>query len=239
MKDVDAIASVFLVATPEPRYFLDDHCANCLSPLTEEVVGLWCSTWCTDINQRVRYWRRVTRDGRIADPLIQEQVAMDLTFLLIGGYRALGRRPNAATRKLVVQRDKGRCRNCGESGTELDHVDGSSDAPENLQLLCKECHRRKTREALASMPPAPDEARALIYALQFTRVEPDEPMLLADDETQWEDTWKRLKAERKARFEAELEAIGFRMTKSKRSRLQIIAMRDAYLARIGHSSASG
>lgn len=231
MKDLDAIASVFLVTTPEPRYFLDDHCANCLSPLTEDVIGLWCSTWCTDINQRVRYWRRVTRDGRIADPLIRAQIGMDLTFLLIGGYRALGRRPSSATRMLVVRRDGGRCRKCGKPGTELDHVDGNSDEPVNLQLLCKDCHRHKTSEALASMAPAPDEVRAVIFALQLARVEPAEPTLLADDEAQWEHIWKRLTAERKGRFEAALKAVGFQMTKSKRSRLQIIAMRDAHLAR--------
>lgn len=54
----------------------------------------------------------------------------------------------ADVRQLVWNRDAGRCRTCGGS-TELqfDHVipvsRGGSSSPENLQILCAPCNRRK------------------------------------------------------------------------------------------------
>jgi hypothetical protein len=217
----------FLVQTPEPRYFEADHCANCLAPLPEDVTGLWCSTWCTDVNAKVRYWRAVQRDGRIDDPDIQFQIQMNVAFLLIGGYRALGRRPSAETRKKVVERDGGRCQSCGKPGSDLDHIDGNSDDPSNLQMLCGPCHRAKTAESLR---PADDESRALILALNLGRVIPDEPQLLADDENAWAGLWHELKRERKVRFEESLLAVGYRVPRRHLSRLQLVAARDAYVA---------
>ncbi|TFD68439.1 HNH endonuclease [Cryobacterium gelidum] len=152
---------------------------------------------------------------------------MDMAFLLIGGYRALGRRPSSETRRKVIERDEGRCQSCGKLGSDLDHVDGSSDDPSNLQLLCGPCHRVKTSEA---MKPADDESRALILVLSLSRVMPDEPVLLADDEEAWADQWRKLTNERKARFEESLLAVGFIIPSKHLSRLQLIAAREAYLA---------
>lgn len=218
----------FLVQTPEPRFFVADHCANCLTLLPEDVKGLWCSTWCNDINTKVRYWRAVQRDGRIDDLDIRFQIQMNMAFLLIGGYRALGRRPSAETRKKVVERDEGLCQSCGKPGSDLDHIDGSSDDPSNLQMLCGDCHRAKTAEALE---PADDESRALILALNLSRVMPDEPRLLADDEEAWAGLWQKIRSERKTRFEESLLAVGFPIPRRHLSRLQLIAARDAHVAK--------
>lgn len=217
----------FLVKAPEPRHFVTDHCANCLTPLPEDVRTLWCSTWCNDVNQKVRYWRRVQRDGRIDLPDIRSQIEMNIGFLLIGGYRALGRRPSADTRKEVLERDNGRCQSCGKPGTDVDHIEGSSDDPSNLQLLCGSCHREKTFQA---MTPADDKSHALVFALNLSRVIPEEPRLLADDEEAWPDLWRKLTAERKARFEESLHAIGVTIPRKHLPRLQLIAP-DADLAR--------
>lgn len=223
----------FLVKTPEPLYFVEDHCANCLTPLTEDIIGLWCSSWCNDVNAKVRYWRKVERDGRIEDPIIRDQLRMNLAFLLIGGYRALGRRPSAAVRKEVIERDNGRCRSCGKPATDLDHIDGNSDDPSNLQMLCRRCHRDKTLAALSAGNEVDVESRALLIALAVSRVNPNQPRLLADDETQWEGIWSGLKADRKMRFTDSLRAIGFDHPRAtKLSRLQLLAARDAYLEQL-------
>lgn len=68
-------------------------------------------------------------------------------------------------RRAVWKRDEGRCRNCGipvrpdkrdryDNGRdlgEIDHVlalrDGGLSVPDNLQLLCLGCNRRKAGEA--------------------------------------------------------------------------------------------
>ena len=54
----------------------------------------------------------------------------------------------AHTRKLVFIRDKYRCVKCGsKKNLEIDHVvplaRGGSSRLENLQLLCRDCNRRK------------------------------------------------------------------------------------------------
>lgn len=55
----------------------------------------------------------------------------------------------------VIKRDKGLCQECLRkgfvtAGTDVDHIvakcNGGTDDLDNLQLLCKECHREKTLE---------------------------------------------------------------------------------------------
>lgn len=218
------VSHPFLVSVPEARYFKPDSCANCFEPLPEDVTSLWCSTWCNDVNAKVRYWRSVERDGRIEDPDIRFQIQMDMAFLLIGGYRALGRRPAAATRKEVIERDLGRCQICGKPGSEVDHVAGNLDDSSNLQLLCAKCHRAKTAE---SLEPANDESKALIFALHLSRVLPDDPQLLADDERSWAGLWQKLRTERKERFLKSIQASGVKIPRKHLSRRQLIALRDS------------
>lgn len=53
-------------------------------------------------------------------------------------------------RQRIVKRDDGRCRYCGEPGTELDHVRARNrngrDSTDNLVLSCTECNRCKGAE---------------------------------------------------------------------------------------------
>jgi 5-methylcytosine-specific restriction protein A len=56
----------------------------------------------------------------------------------------------AALRRQVLAEER-RCRLCGTTiGLEVDHIvnraQGGSDGRENLQALCKRCHRRKTQD---------------------------------------------------------------------------------------------
>lgn len=187
----------FVVEVPEGRYFKDDHCANCLDPLPEDEETLFCSAWCAEIASTVRYQRRVFRDGRIKQPDVREAVMIRNAFLLAGGYHSLGRTLPQATRSEVKIRDGGRCKICGKAGVEIDHIAGSSPDLENLQLLCADCHHAKTAENLR---PASPQQSALLQALFVTRVVPDEPTLLADDDVQWQRAWRGLKSGRKKRF---------------------------------------
>jgi 5-methylcytosine-specific restriction endonuclease McrA len=195
----------FLVTVPEDRYFQDDHCANCLEPLPDDEETLFCSAWCAEIASTVRYQRRVFRDGRIEQPDVREAVMIRNAFLLAGGYHSLGRTLTQSTRTEVKVRDGGRCKICGKPGVEIDHIAGSSSDLDNLQLLCTDCHHAKTAQNLR---PASPEQSDLLKALFLSRVVPDEPTLLADDDVQWQGAWRGLKTARKKRFVDRLVDLG-------------------------------
>lgn len=81
----------------------------------------------------------------MATPQVQRAIVEDLR------PRLRGRRGVAMRRR--IQREQGSmCKGCGLLWVQrVDHVDhkvpreqGGSDDPENLQLLCAECHEEKT-----------------------------------------------------------------------------------------------
>lgn len=191
-------------AAPGPA-FRPDHCANCMQPLVRQVEGLFCSELCGQVAEMVRYLRRVSRDGRIGEPDVQLAVSTRMAHLLAGGYHKRARRVPAHIREQVWRRDGGRCRSCGAPGEEIDHINGDGAALENLQLLCRPCHHAKTA---SRMVPAADEQRQAIRELLETRVEPQRPVLLCDDEQSWPGQWQNLKKLRRARLLDELAQYG-------------------------------
>ena len=63
------------------------------------------------------------------------------------------------TRQLIIERDRGRCQECGRAANEVDHIeeltkDNIDDTnitlnPDNLRLLCHEWHTRKPTQEQA------------------------------------------------------------------------------------------
>jgi 5-methylcytosine-specific restriction protein A len=51
-------------------------------------------------------------------------------------------------RPRILRRDGYRCCVCGNEATEVDHIipkaQGGTDDPDNLQSICRRCHRQKT-----------------------------------------------------------------------------------------------
>lgn len=189
--------------------FEADHCANCFRPLPDDVEGLFCDSWCNEIADNVRYWRRVHRDGRATAPDVQQAIRTRVAFMLAGGYDSLGRRLTASTRSLVKARDDGKCVQCGKPGTEIDHIAGSSSDLANLQLLCKDCHRAKTRR---NMVLAGAGEQLIVEQFCQRRVLPDTASRLADDQGEWPSRWQQLKQERRERFIDRLESAGIDTT---------------------------
>jgi hypothetical protein len=115
------------------------------------------------------------------------------------GYDQRKRRLSPDKRVEVVARDGGRCRECGGLGAEVDHVRGSGSDLENLRLLCKACHRRKTEASLRPLNSLPEEEqrekRKLIDKLE-ARVSAAIPQRLCDDEMGWDRQWPLLQKER-------------------------------------------
>lgn len=185
-------------APARPRYD-EDCCANCFDPLPADEAHrpwLFCTELCHSISIDVRYWRGVIRDEkRLADPEVQSALNVRVAHLLAGGYDAMARRIPAAVRALVMERDKV-CVSCGCAGKKIDHVDGDSSEPENLQLLCTFCHYQKTSSHFV---PATPEQEAWADALERDRVRPDIPTQLCDD-ADWKIIEPQLRRERLARL---------------------------------------
>lgn len=187
-------------------YFEHDPCANCSQSLPNDQAGLFCSQACRQEARLVRYWRAVTRDGRIERDDVADAIHTRVAFVLGGGYHQDERRLPASIHQQVRERDSHLCVSCGNPGEEVDHIDGDSPDLSNLQLLCKECHHAKTAQRFR--PASPEEAAA-INVMYLTRVEPDLPIRLCDDEQHWRDLWRGLKNDRRQRLLDDLEEEGF------------------------------
>lgn len=172
----------------------------------------------SELYLRSSHQRRVFRDGRIEQPDVREAIGIRNAFLLAGGYKSLGRTLTVSVRAQVKTRDHGRCTRCGKPGVDDDHINGNSGELDNLQLLCVDCHRAKTAENLV---PASPEQRELLKALFVTRVLPDDPRLLADDEVAWATAWRGLKSGRKKRFVDRLTGMGIDV-RGLKSRAEIV-----------------
>ena len=67
----------------------------------------------------------------------------------------------AALRQFIFKRDGRRCRACGRPAIlECDHIQpidrgGKKWDPDNLQALCKRCHKEKTRIERGILPDPP------------------------------------------------------------------------------------
>lgn len=147
----------------------------------------------------MRYWRAVIRDGRIGDPDVFEALRTRKAFLLVGGYPAAERALTKETKAAVRARDGGLCVQCHKPGDEIDHIAGSSSDLSNLQLLCRDCHHKKTA---ASMVPATAEDMARLRSIEESRVLPDKSPNLSDDESEWRQVSRGLKVERRIRLKA-------------------------------------
>ncbi len=131
----DAKIPVVLMSLPFPY-------PNCDTRIKE--ASIFCSDLCRDEAKFVRYFRACLLDGRYDQPDVQEALRIRLAFILGGGYAERARRLPPSVREAVVARDKGKCRACGRPGNQIDHISGGSGDLGNLQLLCPECHNKKT-----------------------------------------------------------------------------------------------
>ena len=170
-----------------------DFCPNC--DTRSEPKKLFCSELCNQEAQLIRYIRRVLKDGRGADvEVLRDGIGTRMLMVRSGGYPTRARTIAPALRAAVVARDAGRCVLCGEPGTEIDHIRGSSDELTNLRLTCKTCNGDRVRDAavIAKDP----ETIALIQRQNSRisqRIAAAAPYRLCDDEERWSTAWRTYK----------------------------------------------
>jgi len=135
-------------------------CANCARPVVPARQRTYCSDLCSQVADWVRYFQRVRSDGRFQRFDIQEALGMKLAHIAAGGYDDRGRALSAENRRVIFERDGGLCQQCGKLGTEIDHISGSNANPSNLQLLCHNCHMKKSQSV---MVPAASDVVATVH----------------------------------------------------------------------------
>jgi hypothetical protein len=163
-------------------------CVNCDHPIEiTKQVRLFCSELCADEAKFVRYFRRCKQDGRIKEPDVLEAIQIRFAHIMGGGYNARARHIPPSVRAAVLKRDGGVCRSCGQPGTDIDHISNDSDDMENLQLLCKSCHNKKTQQQIIEITP--EDERYLAHTLKAnalrSRCESALPLRLCDDQELW------------------------------------------------------
>ena len=87
-------------------------------------------------------------DSEKADRALAKAKGISYEALLESRAKRRARTVPKATRALVFQRDDYRCKHCqATTHLTLDHIlpfsQGGSHAPENLQVLCRKCNRKK------------------------------------------------------------------------------------------------
>ena len=160
---------------------------------------LYCSEVCRQTLKLIHYGRAVVADGRIErDPTIEEALQMRIAQILGGGYHEVLRRVPPALRAQIFERDGGRCVLCGAPATQIDHIAGDANTPENLRAACGACNLGM---AQAHLVPAPPKKAAVADHL-LERIFGPAPLFPRDDETAWPATNVRLMAERRDRLRA-------------------------------------
>jgi 5-methylcytosine-specific restriction endonuclease McrA len=171
-------------------------CLNCDREIKK--AELYCSDSCKDEAKFVRYVRRCEKDGRANKPDVKEAIEFRLAHILSGGYPERERTLPAIVRAKIISKAEGKCKKCGKPGNQIDHIKGSSNQIKNLQLLCIECHNKKTRESLRPLTPDSEnwlESNFRIIAL-MERIESKIALRICDDDDEWPKEWRNLLKER-------------------------------------------
>ena len=115
---------------------------------------------------------------------------------MAGGYGERERRISSSLRASVTKRDGGVCRSCGRPGTDIDHVSGDSSKMENLQLLCKSCHNKKTKKQIIEITVEDERYTDHMKKAKtlYARCESLLPQRLCDDDELWPEQYKRVMA---------------------------------------------
>jgi hypothetical protein len=169
------------------------RCPNCNEVIPfRKPIRIYCCQLCGDEARLVRYVRRCKREAKLDDPDVLDAIQTKFAHIMGGGYPLEERIVPASTRQCVIERAKGRCEKCGGEGKEIDHIQGNSNDPENLQLLCRECHKEKTFRNFVSITPDLENYQELEAKRTWLimRIEAEIPILDCDNDETWKQRYR-------------------------------------------------
>ncbi len=187
-------------------FTLDFPCVNCDGPIPWlRRKKIYCSNFCKEQARNIRWIRSTERRGVEQDEEIIEARKIRIAHLNNGGYIDLERRVPVETKIRVFEKSGHKCVQCNQidDGThEIDHVAGSSNNLDNLQLLCKKCHRIKTLNNINPIDkndPRYDELK-IMHKEMKDRIDSQIPIRPCDDSVNWLLIEKEISHERKKQY---------------------------------------
>jgi 5-methylcytosine-specific restriction endonuclease McrA len=164
------------------------RCPNCNQQFScRSFQRIYCSLRCHDEAKAVRYGRRKHKQycNDLPDD-IAYALQTKIQHALAGGYDAWARHIPPSTRRMIWARDSNDCQNCGRPAREIDHINGSSNDPSNLRLLCQDCHHQITA---AHLRPITDPAMNARRVWLLVRISSATPLRVCDADD-WAQRWR-------------------------------------------------
>ena len=173
------------------------RCLNCDGEM--EKAQLYCSEFCSDVADLVRYVKRCELDGRLRKTDIQEAIGLKILHLNGGGYAERARVLSKNLRQAIFERDGGTCQVCGAPATEIDHIDGNSRDPKNLRAICGPCNRQGAFDNSQIADPERQEFIDRLWDDLAERILAQSYLRVCDDAVGWvrDKRWQPLMAEAK------------------------------------------
>ncbi|MBI4201787.1 MAG: HNH endonuclease [Chloroflexi bacterium] len=186
-------------------------CFNCGSLVPDDRRHpLYCTEFCRQVAETVRYHRRVMADGRYEQDFpVKEAIDVRLQKLC-QGVVVRKNRISPALRKRVFDRTDGLCaQGCGKPATDLDHINGRGEGnvESNLQGLCQACHLKKSKKDAKTLSQEMKSEREQIdekgllngFLQRYTvRVYRPIPSLICDNPDEWPGMWQSIAQKRRA-----------------------------------------
>jgi hypothetical protein len=149
----------------------------------------------------IRYVRRGRAEKREADKEFQIGIGVRLVLLPSGGYPARERHLPEDIRQTIFKRDDYLCRLCRKKpATQIDHINGSSNNPSNLQAVCADCNRKKMYANLRRATSKEEKLIIELYLSMAARIASPFPLLACDNQDAWKKMQPKITAARKRAF---------------------------------------
>src|SRR5207247_1972646 len=128
-------------------------CMSCDAAISSSGASLlFCTDLCQSMAQSVRYRRRIEKDGRIDDPLVQLALRQREAWLFAG--KVYKPRLTEQQREAAFAAKGRSCALCGAPATDIDHIDGGAgNELDNLRPLCRACHLEKSDRSMQLLSP--------------------------------------------------------------------------------------
>ncbi|EMJ89494.1 HNH endonuclease [Leptospira meyeri] len=201
-------------------------CVNCDENIPwERPKKLFCSDLCQEEAKYIRYHRRAIYEGKDKIPKIALAIQIKQVSIISGGYSAKIRRIPNTLREKIFKQAKNRCKICNKPGNEIDHIKGSFNNLSNLQVLCWDCHTKKTKKAHKPINKSdPNEINSLFKNIELgKRVWDKRPTKSCDNHMTWDTLQKQIQENRKTKFYISISKFAIKHHYFKLNSNQIIA----------------